>query len=165
MSTPTHQELRCASRQLRHAPQPMLRLVSTWLAAHAADHTNPALSEPGGCPAAPLVAHLLTDAEKQEFHFVFAMRTGAVIVSGPNRYTDALAAADDARRWMGDTQRLTLDTYTGGAAVIRGGEIEHTAVLTPEETQEHVALFLTPPGPGEQAVPEAPAGTESGGSR
>ncbi|WP_160051059.1 hypothetical protein [Nocardiopsis sp. FR26] len=149
----THQELRRASKLARTERDPRWQAVSTWLSAHAADHTNPALNEPGGCPAADLVTQLLADADKQVFHFLFAMFTGGVVLSGPERYTTAITAARDAEQWMEGKQTITLDTFSGGAAVIRGGEIEHTEVLTPAEAEAHMTAYLTPPTEAPDAAP------------
>lgn len=81
-----------------------------------------------------------------KLHYEIVTKGGAVIHTSEEEYPTIRAAAEKAQEWM-DMKGATMlvDTYEGGAAVLRLDEVEHIAVLTPEQAaHQHAALFGDP---------------------
>lgn len=69
-----------------------------------------------------------------EVCFQFVTKGRAVINSSPEPQPSMAAALEQAKTWMGfKGQTLSFTTWDGGGAVVRVDEVEHIAVLTPEQ--------------------------------
>lgn len=68
--------------------------------------------------------------------FQFVTKGRAVINSEPEEQPDMATATEQARVWMGlKDENLGFGTWGGGGAVVRSSEIEHIAVMPPEEME------------------------------
>jgi hypothetical protein len=67
--------------------------------------------------------------------FQFVTKGGAVVDTEPESFPDIMAATKRAEEFMNLPPQKTISflTFEGDGAVLRAGEIEHTAVMTAEK--------------------------------